>query len=53
MCDHQAASFCAAQFVTSILLGYLSDTYGRKVINFLHHSILKLAFVSVICHLHA
>ncbi|KAL0030922.1 hypothetical protein WJX79_001406 [Trebouxia sp. C0005] len=27
-----AASFCAAQFVTSILLGYLSDTYGRRPI---------------------
>ena len=27
----QAACFCAAQFMTSVPLGYLSDTYGRKV----------------------
>ena len=27
----QAACFCAAQFLSSIPLGYLSDTYGRKV----------------------
>lgn len=30
-CSVQAACFCAAQFLSSIPLGYLSDTYGRKV----------------------
>lgn len=30
-CLLQGASFCGAQFGTSMLLGYLSDTYGRKV----------------------
>ncbi len=30
-CLLQGASFCSAQFGTSMLLGYFSDTYGRKV----------------------